>query len=340
MSSPAGATGQDPKKESGKESRSRARLWRDIWGLLMEFWAAHRITSASSLALLLVSGATSGLYMLTLRGLIDALTGSPAAGATGGDAAIFWVWMFIATAAVEVSTNNLHPILTTYLRDQGVHRIQRRVLVRAAAAPLIQFEEGAFFDHLQRATAGMGERLVELYGRLVNVVRALFGLGSLALSLFIIHPALLPLLAVGTLPSLWLQGRVATAVYQAQREHTMRDRLRGHLHGLLTGRDAAAEVRLFGTAGYLLNRWSQLRSHRQRDVLAAERRRAVFTTSGDLIAGVAYAAGLVLVAALVLRGQLSLGAYVAVGQAALWFQSGLADLIGSLRWLEEAQWYR
>ncbi|MGH2368821.1 MAG: ABC transporter ATP-binding protein, partial [Chloroflexota bacterium] len=209
------------------------------------------------------------------------------------------------------------------------------VLQRAAAAPLIQFEEGDFFDHLQRASAGMGERLVGLYGQLVQVLRSLVMVGSIAVALFVVHPALLVLLAAGTLPSVWLRSRVSTVIYQVQRQHTQRDRIRTHLQRLLTGREAAGEIRLFGSSRYLLERWRRLRDERRHDVLSGERQRALFTTTGSLIAGLAYAAGLALVAGLILGGDLSIGDYVTVATGALWFQGILSELLANLPALEE-----
>jgi ATP-binding cassette, subfamily B, bacterial len=222
-----------------------------------------------------------------------------------------------------------------YLRDQGAYRIQRQVLARAAAAPLIQFEEGEFFEHLQRAAAGMGERLATLYQGLVDLGQILVMLTSIAVALYVVQPLLLPLLALGALPSVWLQARVAAAVYRAQHAHSGSDRIRVHLQRLLTGREAAAEVRLFGSAGFLLGRWRGLRDARTRDILGAEQQRAVSATVGSLVSGMSYAGALVLVAFLILRGKLSVGNYVTVASGALTFNSVLSSLIGLLRGMEE-----
>ncbi len=317
--------------EAQQGGRARARLWRDIGGLLRELWVAQPGAALASLALLLVGNARAGLYVTAMGGLVDALAGE----AAGGRSALFWVGVYIGASAVEEFYWGAKSIVNAYLLDHGSYRIQRRVIERAAAAPLIQFEEGAFFDHLQRATAGLGERLVGLSRQITDLLQLLIGLGSIAVALFFVHPALLPLLVAGALPALWLQARVASAVYRAQRAHTTRDRVRRHLQGLLTGREAAAELRLFGAAPYLLDRWRRLRAARRRDLLGAERRRAAFTTLGGLVSGAAYAAALVLVAALILRGELSVGDYVTVATGALWFEGMLAGLVGVARALEE-----
>jgi hypothetical protein len=140
--------------------RSRARLWRDIARLLGELWAAHPRASLSTLALLLIGNARTGLYMTATGGVVNALAGQPA----GGRSALFWLGVFIFASALEEFDSTVYPVVSTYLRDHGTYRIQRRVLERAAAVPLFQFEEGEFFMHLQRATAGMGEQLTRRDG--------------------------------------------------------------------------------------------------------------------------------------------------------------------------------
>jgi ATP-binding cassette subfamily B protein len=315
----------------GVQVRSRARLWRDILALLKELWLAQPLAWLSTVALLILGNARTGLYITAMGGVVSALVGERA----GGHSALFWLGVYIFASALEEVYWTVSPVLATYLRDHGAYRMQGRVLERAAAAPLIQFEDGAFFAHLQRATAGAGERLLRVYNQLTQLASSTFMLGSIAVALYAVQPLLLPLLIIGAAPAVWLQARTATAVYQAQRQHTRRDRVRAHLQALLTGRDAAAEVRLFGSAGYLLTRWQQLRQERSDDIVGAERRRAWSGTIGGTCAGAAYAAGLILVAVLILRGQLTIGNYVTVATGSLWFEGMFGGLITGARALEE-----
>jgi ATP-binding cassette, subfamily B, bacterial len=315
----------------GVAGRSRLQLWRDILTLLKEFWLAQPLAWLGTLALLIAGNARTGLYITAMGGVVNALIG----GQSGGHSVLFWLSVYIFAGALEEFYWAVSPVLANYLRDHGTYRLQQRVLERAAAAPLIQFEEGAFFAHLQRAMAGTGDRLMRVYGQITGSLTSFFMLASIAVALFAVQPFLAPLLIVGTVPSIWLQARVATAAYQAQRAHTTRDRLRAHLERLLTGREAAAEVRLFGSADHLLGRWRRLRQERTADVVGAERRRAWSGTIGDTCAGAGYAAALTLVAVLILRGQLSIGNYVTVITGALWFEGMFGGLIAGVRSLEE-----
>jgi ATP-binding cassette, subfamily B, bacterial len=315
----------------GVAGRSRRQVWRDILALLKELWLAQPLAWLGTMALLIAGNARTGLYITAMGGAVNALI----SGQSGGHSALFWIGVYIFAGALEEFHHTVSPVLANYLRDHGTYRLQQRVLERAAAAPLLQFEEGAFFAHLQRAMAGTGDRLMRVYGQITGSLTSFFMLASIAVALFAVQPLLAPLLMLSAVPAIWLQARVATAAYQAQRAHTTRDRLRAHLERLLTGREAAAEVRLFGSADHLLGQWRRLRRARTADVVGAERRRAWSGTIGDTCAGAGYAAALALVAVLILHGQLSIGNYVTVITGALWFEGTFGGLITGVRSLEE-----
>ena len=311
------------------------RVWRDTLHLLAEFWRAHALATLATILLHLAGSARQGLYVLATGGLIDALTGAGARSLGGERSPAFWLLVYVGASVLEEAYWLVSPALNAYLLDHGSHRIERRVLERAGAVPLIRFEDGAFFDRLRRAHTGMGERLPLLYGHLLGLAQALFGVGSIVIALGVVHPLLPVLIAGGSLPMVWFQGRVATLRYEVERRHTENDRKRGHLRRLLTDRESAPEVRLFGTGPYLLDYWLRLREEVARDTVAAERRRGLNFAAGSTIAGVAYAAGLLLVSVLILRGQVSVGGFVAVSAGALVLQEILGGALWSLRDIHE-----
>lgn len=238
-----------------QKGNGRIGLWRQVFGLLRELWASQPLAAALVLAFMVVGNARAGLSPLAMGGLIDALAGSgtgkvgtlPSAKELSSlPPAVFWVVVYVFGNVLEQVYWTIEPVVSTYLFDYAGHRLQRRVLLRAASAPLIQFEEGSFFDQLQRASANLGQRLAGVYRQLLVLGRIALMLLVVGAALGTVHPLLLPLLVLGTVPALWLQGAVATALYEVDRIHTTRDRVRRHLQRLLTGADGAAEVRLLG----------------------------------------------------------------------------------------------
>jgi ATP-binding cassette subfamily B protein len=297
----------------------RARRWYDMMRLLWELVKASPLAAVALAATLLVGNCALGAMAAATGGFVDAAH----AASTGHSPAygmVFWLGVYVAASAVENFYWNVKNLAAGSVIEKGVYRLQQQVLHRAAAVPLMRYEEATFFDLLQRASGRLSERVGSFVYHIIDQVQLAVMLGSVAAVLAAIQPVLLPLLCAGAAPALWLKSRTARGIYDAERAHTRDDRLRAHLEALLTGREAAAEIRLFGSAGYLLNRWRTLRSARSGDVRRAERRKIASTTGGSLLSGLTYAGGLVLLAALVLHGRLTVGNYVTVAVGALQFE--------------------
>lgn len=314
---------------SSTPRRSRVRVWRDIAKLMLEFWRAHRLASIGMTLVTLVGNARTGIMVVAMGGVVDAAI------AGSGASLLFWFSLFIGAAALEQVYWSVVDVLGSYLHDRGAFLLRERVFLRAAAAPLIQFEESNFFDHMQRATSGVGAKLHQLFFTLLKVFVAAVSLVSVGAALLLVQPILIPILLLGTFPSVWLELRVAGLTYQVQREHTTPDRMRGHLRRLLTGRSEAAEVRLFGTSDYLLGEWRKLRERRKEDMLAAEFKRTLANLGGTLLSTASYIAALVLVTLAIRDGELSTGDFVTVATGALWFRDSFFSLIQSIRSAEE-----
>ncbi len=328
------------------QASRRGRLWADMATVTGELFAGSPFAAAALVVVLVVGNSAGALMAAAMGGFVDA-----AVRAGGGDTArgagaaaratahtahgvAFWLGVYVAATLIEQFYWNFKNLAVGTVRDHGLHRLQARILRRAAAVPLRRFQEGDFFDALQRASSGLG-RLNDLIYTVADLGQLLVATISVAAVLGLIDPWLIPLLVAGTLPAVWLQSRVGAAVYAAERAHTRDDRVRGHLQGLLTGREAAAEIRLFGSANLLVGRWRDLRAARTRDVLAAEGRTAAAATLGSLVSGLAYVGGLLLTAWAILHGHLTVGNYVTVAAAALGFEGRLSAFIGVLRGSDE-----
>ena len=315
-------------------TRDRWRRRADMARLLWQLVAASPWAVLVLVGVLVVGGSTLGVTAAATGGFVEAAV-TRASGHRTGHGPGFWLAVYAVASAVENFYWNAKNLVIGLVRDAGLYRLQRQVLGRAGTVPLARYEDDAFFDRLNRAANDLPGRLNQLVQTVADQIQVLVMVGSVVAVLALIRPVIVLLLVAGGLPAVWLQSRVAMAGYQVSRAHTGGDRVRGQLQGLLTGREAAPEVRLFGSAGYLIGRWHALRQARSRDMLAAEGRRTVFATSGSLLSGGGYAAALVLVSLLILHGHLDLGDYVTVAMGALFFEQVLGAFLSSFAGLDE-----
>ena len=312
---------------SQEKSSERKSLWRPIVAMVFELWHAHPIAFVVLIATTVIPGFSYIAYVLAMRGLINALVESPTPGAWDIPT---YMLLYIAAILVEMTMNMMRPIIMVYLRDHATYHIQSRIYEQAANAPLIQFEDSAFYDCLRRANNNLGDRLTELLNGMLLPLWQFSIAASIAGTLFVVHPWIIPIMALGIIPSLLLQSKRAHMVYDVQRKHTLTDRLQHYYQELLTDRQAAAEVRLFDLSRFLHNRWTHSWRTREKDVLDVYKRDSGYHAFGGFWEWLSYAGALSLIIYSVVMEQATIGDLAVVISYATRFQNFLQGTVQSV----------
>ena len=230
------------------------------------------------------------------------------------------------------------------LRFEGRLRahVEGRCYEQAQAMPLEWFEHAGHYDQLHRVRRGMASRLSDLMVCFWEGLSHLVGLVSLLVYLAQFHWALPLLLAAGSTPGVLLFGRFLHRKYYVQRELAPHERRFAVYTGLLTGREAAAEVRLFGLAGWLLDQVAVLRRRLDRERLQLAARELRQTGFNGGLTGLAHIVALVFSVGLLVVGRVSIGTAAALFAAIERFQRDYADFVnlmvgayGDMRYLQD-----
>jgi ATP-binding cassette subfamily B protein len=278
----------------------------DILRLLVEIF---RATPGPVIALIIagfVGSARTGVFVAAIGGLTQAMLDRDA---TAGMA---WGAAFIGASAVESLFWPLRGHLKSIVLDRAVHRIQGRVLERATSAPLIAFEHGPFFARLQRASDNLGQQVDGILEAVVGTGQLLVMIGAIMVPLWLINPLFVPLLIGGCVPGAIIQYRTARVVHDARQKHATGDRLLQRLGEILTDRDAAAELRLFGNGPALVRHWTMTRQRRGEAVIAAEHTKFRATLLGEVGVSAGVVAVLILIVWMLVERRAPLGAWVTV----------------------------
>lgn len=179
------------------------------------------------------------------------------------------------------------PIAATRLMEAGTLEEQRLLLSKTSRLPLASLESPAVKDMRERAIQA------SLYGMYDSVVTLLQSLLRFAVLLAVLaaYGEWLPAAAVvvAALLHAAVSGRAAESMESLSREQASGRRLLRHYAGLLTKREAAKEVRLFGLGPELMRRWSALYAplsrERQRAFRGSELRKAVPELATALLGG-------------------------------------------------------
>ncbi|MAG37672.1 MAG: hypothetical protein CL878_15665 [Dehalococcoidia bacterium] len=297
-------------------------------------WAHARLASSLVVFRYLLAGVATPLIVWTMAGLIDALAQAPAdpwSGVTPWLTGLFSVLLIrgIHGAVGTYINAHLHEHLNTGLR--------RQVLEQAIALPLAMFEQPEYYQHLETSSRALNGSINAVLRRAMGLVAAVISTIGLLVLYVQAHWALGLLLATTTFVPTPLIARIVSQVGQVYSRNSPLRRELGYWGGLLAGRDAAPELRLFGLGRPLLARWDGVFGRYIREMTAARIRMAwqvlIIDASQELILLLVILA-LILLA---LPGTITIGTLAALLYGLKGFRDVESDLYYDTGYLVE-QW--
>jgi ATP-binding cassette subfamily B protein len=265
------------------EQRPLSKLPSLLGASLGLLWSASRREFLVVGSLQVLSGAMAGVLLVLVKNLLDAIQVASA----GGDLRPVAAWLALLAAVTLFTTfsGSLQFELQRILGEKVQHQAMLRIFDVASAASLETFEAPDFHNRMERAWASSGSRTFQITQSLLGLMSSLAGVAGVVLALFAVLPAIVPLLALGSIPVMLITARASHSLYAFMFSLTALDRRRGYLSRVLTQREHAHEVIAFGLSGFLSQRWNQLYEQRMREMrrMLAERIRlgiltSVFTT--------------------------------------------------------------
>lgn len=241
-------------------------------------WQAARLWTIAWGALLLLQGLLPATLIYLTRTTVNLLTASLATDDTL--TAFTAVWPYIAAIATLLISGQILTSLTAWVRTIQAELVQDQIksLIHQKALQLdiAFFEKPDSYDLLYRASVEAIDRPVILLENLGNLLKNSLTLLLVAIMLWSYTP-LLPLLLTGSaLPGLWIVGRFILRERNWRRENTVNERRARYLDWMMTERESAAEMRLFGLGEWHRSAYRQLRGvlREGRRKLAGEELRA------------------------------------------------------------------
>lgn len=299
------------------------------WGYLVRLLRLLWTLSPGAMAVIAAVDVTTGLLPLlslaVLRHLVDVVT-------NGGNGlaqlrqALFWVAALVVTSALPQTAWILGSIVKNGIQERLKALVQERIIAKAQALPLAAFEQAEIYDQLQRIETGLDSRLFSTMTFVFGNTAALVTLISLIIYMGLSHWSLPLLLIIGTTLSVLPRLRILRERYILERKQTERERRLGYIEWLMAGREAAAEVRLFGLGDHLLGSWARLYGELRNERLALVGREFRFEGGSSTAESLTFGLALTVVVSLVAGGALTLGQYAAFVGAVQQFQHSLFGL--------------
>ena len=315
---------------NGPQSRKAVTLmgsiagrWRYLPKLVGLLWRLAPWDLVSIGVFSLVSGLVPVGAVLALRGLVDS-TVDLITGQGELTNALLWAAALLGVILLENALSEVRDWLSTEVIDRILARVEERLLHRASTLSLAAFERPDLYDQLHRAREALDNRLDSSLNALFRLPALLVAGFGVLLFLATAHPAFPLALVVGLIPFHYVTLALDRKVWILIRAQTQSERILTYLSDLMTKKNAAAEVRLFGLGDYLHERRQQLSSRLRWERYKLAREHAGFASLASMTDQIAYGAVIGGVCLMILRGSLTVGSFAAYLSAAERFRYSMS----------------
>src|SRR5579862_4389983 len=253
--SPRPTRGNNPEQPTGW--RDKAAVLSSLPRLLRLVWATHRPYTATMVALRIVRGFIPVATLWIAKLIIDYIQAP-----RGRPMSVLWGYVAIEIGIVLVGEFLARgsALVESLLGDLFSNDVSERLMRHAATLDLAQFEDPAFYDHLERARQQTTGR-IGLIAQLLGMAQDTLTLATLAVALLAYNPWLLLLLAAAVFPSFIGETHFAALSYSLLFRRTPERRELDYLRYIGASDETAKEVQMFGLASWLTQRYHDL-AHR------------------------------------------------------------------------------
>ncbi|HEX2185789.1 MAG TPA: hypothetical protein VHN78_09830, partial [Chloroflexota bacterium] len=237
--------------------REAARVLAATPRVLGLVWEAHPVYATLLVALSAAQGLVPLAQVWITKLIVDAVAAAALPAAQGGaptgvaPEVLWWVLRLLAMQGVVALAGQLAEpatrLVTQQLGDHLSRNVSLRILRKAnSLVDLGPFENPGFYDLLQRAQQEAGHRPLTILQQLTGLLRAGVGMASMLVVLLAFEPLLAVAVLALALPNIVIQFRQQRQTWGLWNWELPERRFMNYLQTLLTSRNDAKEVRVFG----------------------------------------------------------------------------------------------
>src|SRR5271156_7343 len=317
------------KQDSWNGWRERISALRNVPAVLRIVWESGRAVVVLGIAFRLIASVLPlGLLWITkliVDILVRAHTDHQAVGTR------LW-WLVAAEFALAVFGSLLSrgvDFLDALLADKYTRPFSVLVMKHAAQLDLTAYEDPVFYDRLERARVQATDRLgmIQSIGRLIQQVITIV---SLSIAIMLFSPWLLLMLVACVVPAFLGESHFAFLGYAKNFRQTPIRRQLDYLRVLGGSKEAAKELKLFGLAPFLTERFSRLSNQIYEEDVDLVRRRLVAGSFLSTISTAGYYLAYVFVIWRTATGVLSVGAFTFLAGAIQQASSNIQQIFSTV----------
>ncbi len=296
-------------------------------------WASARGWTIAWGALLIVQGVLPVATVTLTRLLVDSLVAVVDSG--GGWESLRHTLLLAVLMAGVMLVNQLLGTAAGWVRATQAELVQDHVTLliheKSVAVDMAFYDSADYYDHLHRARLEGSHRPAALLESIGSLVQN--GITLVAMAGFLIPYAVwLPFaLLLGALPALYVALRHSLRRYRWRVRATADERRAWYYYWLLTAREVAAEVRLFGLGELFRDRYQSVRERLRTERLKMTRDQGLAELAAGVLGLIAFGAAMIWMLSRALNGYASLGDLALFYQVVNQGQGAMRSLLTSIQ---------
>jgi ATP-binding cassette, subfamily B, bacterial len=308
------------------------RLTRDA---LRVAWRASRRHLIATLLLQAGAGVAMTLQLLAAQQVLQKLLLIAQPGTSGSDVIPAFSMLILAMIAMGVMTA-LADQRQRLLGELVAQYAFKQIIGVSTRVEMAAFESPDFHDQLERARTSAITRSILMVSSVSALTLNLLTSGGVAVALLLLEPLLLPLVLVSGIPMLLATVFNSRRAYHFEWAMTPENRERAYLMELLTRREAAKEIRVFGATSFLRSRWEALTGERVRRMRQFLRERLWVALAGTTATTIGMGMALAALAYFIAVGRIEVATALTAGAAMQQLSTRIFGMTSALGQLVES----
>eukprot|EP01030_Chromulinospumella_sphaerica_P007260 gene7260-7104_t len=226
---------------------------------LLLVWGTSRGLFLGLVLATLVAGVLPALAAWLGQRIVDAVVFAMQLHAQQGSAPLWPVLRYVlleaGVLALLSATQRALSVQQSLLRVQLGQKVNTMILEKAQTLSLVQFENSEFYDKLVRVRREASTRPLALVMKSLGLIQNLIVLISFGVLLVHFSPWALVLLVVGALPVFFAEAHFSGDAFRLFTRRAPESRQQNYIETLLSHEGYIKEVKLFGFAPLLLQRY-------------------------------------------------------------------------------------
>jgi ATP-binding cassette subfamily B protein len=250
------------------------------------------------------------IYLIKL--LVDEVTRAVEQGPEGAGLEGI-IWIILATGVVFF-LNSVFGSWLNLIKEKHTRQIEdlmyEKIQNKASSLDLEYYENPRHHDIIFRAEQESRYRPQQIITGLITVIQNTISLVTVAVMLSALNWTIIGVLAVAVIPAVYVKFRYNEQNYRLFRRHTEDLRKTFYFNRVLTEKDFAKELRLFGLASYFRQQFAHLRQKIWDKKYRLLRRKTLLETLSHLVAAAAIFGAFAWLTRDAIRGSITIGSLV------------------------------